>query len=64
MPRQLYKSILLNLKPETVIQIDEAVQLIYGNRTRFLREAVERNLQFYRTQEKPAALRWRGMPFR
>ena len=64
MARQLYRSILLNLKPETVDQIDEAVALLYGSRTRFLRESVERNLRFYETHEKPAALRWRGIPFR
>jgi metal-responsive CopG/Arc/MetJ family transcriptional regulator len=64
MARQLYKSILLNLKPELVNQIDEAVHLVYGSRTRFLREAVQRNLKFYEAQEKPAALRWRGLPFR
>jgi hypothetical protein len=63
MLRRPRKGILLNLDPEVVTQIDEAVRLLYGNRTRFLTEAALRNLRFYEKMEKPAILRLREQAY-
>jgi hypothetical protein len=59
MIRRPHKGILLNLDPTLVTRIDEAVRLLYGNRTRFLTEAALRNLRFFENTERPTILRLR-----
>tara|TARA_B100000315_G_scaffold222101_1_gene225945 strand:- start:2803 stop:3039 length:237 start_codon:yes stop_codon:yes gene_type:complete len=56
-PKRNDKSVLLNLPVPIIHQIDEYASVLSVTRTQFLRQSVERNLQYFAQNELPIALR-------
>jgi hypothetical protein len=58
------RPILLNLEPDLVDKIDQAVQEFYVTRTHFLTESAKRNLTYYQNHERPTALRLKAQAYK